>query len=500
MIIPVILSGGSGSRLWPLSRELTPKQLLPLLGQNTLLQATVERLQGLAEVGPPLVVCNEEHRFQVSEQLLAVRALPAAILLEPFGRNTAPAVTVAALTARELFEDPVLLVLPADHLIRDVPLWQEAVAAGLPLAEEGRLVTFGIVPHTAETGYGYIKAGASLGVSAPATAYRVASFVEKPDLQTASGYLEEGGYFWNSGMFMFRASVFLAEVDRWAPAVHAASARAIQGCRRDFDFIRMDADAFSACPNISVDHAVMERTAGAAVVPLAVGWSDIGSWSALWEAWPHDTQGNAAIGDVLAIDSANSLLMAGSRMLAVVGVENLVVVETADAVLVAHRDKVQQVRQVVDHLKIKKREEIQGHRRVSRPWGAYESIDRAERHQVKHLTVKPGASLSLQMHYHRAEHWIVVRGTARITRGEEVFTLSENQSTFIPEGVVHRLENPGRIPLEIIEVQSGSYLGEDDIVRFKDTYGRSLQFERSLSPTLEDSHAPKPRPELFQEL
>ena len=396
----------------------------------------------------------------------------ATILLEPVGRNTAPAVALAALQASAAGEDPLLLVLPADHVIRDAAAFRAAAQAGAALAEEDRLVTFGIVPDKAETGYGYIKAGASLASPVPAAAFAVAAFVEKPDLATAERYVAAGDYYWNSGMFLFRASVYLEELERFAPAMLAACRKALETAQQDLDFIRVDAAAFAACPADSIDYAVMEKTAAAAVIPLAAGWSDVGSWSALWEVAQADAAGNVLVGDVLAADSRNSYLHASSRMLATVGVEDLVVVETADAVLVAGKDRVQDVKKIVEQLKRDGRGEALLHRKVNRPWGSYESIDSAERFQVKHIIVRPGATLSLQMHHHRAEHWVVVRGTARVTRGDEVLTLSENQSTYIPLGVTHRLENPGRIPLELIEVQSGSYLGEDDIVRFEDKYGR----------------------------
>jgi mannose-1-phosphate guanylyltransferase / mannose-6-phosphate isomerase len=483
MIIPVILSGGSGSRLWPMSRELYPKQLLPLVSDRTMLQETVARLEGLPELGNPMVICNEQHRFMVAEQLRQVGADPATILLEPVGRNTAPAAALAALQAGAAGEDPLLLVLPADHVIRDAAAFRAAAQAGAALAEAGKLVTFGIVPAKAETGYGYIKAGEALEAVSPAengtprpspfTPYRVQAFVEKPDLATAERYVAAGDYYWNSGMFLFRASVYLEELERFAPAMLAACKKALEKAQQDLDFVRLDAEAFAACPADSIDYAVMEKTTAAAVIPLAAGWSDVGSWSALCEVAQADAAGNVLVGDVLAADSRNSYLHASSRMLATVGVEDLVVVETADAVLVASKDRVQDVKQIVEQLKRDGRGEALLHRKVNRPWGSYESIDTAERFQVKHIIVRPGATLSLQMHHHRAEHWVVVKGTARVTRGDETLTLSENQSTYIPLGVTHRLENPGKIPLELIEVQSGSYLGEDDIVRFEDNYGRS---------------------------
>jgi len=470
----VVLSGGSGTRLWPLSRAHYPKQLIPLLGERSLLQDTVARLEGLAVAqAPPLVVCNEHHRFMVAEQLHRMGRADAAILLEPEGRNTAPALTLAALMAMESGGDPVLLATPADHLIQDPEAFRAVVARGLDHAREGAVVTFGIVPTHAETGYGYIRRGAPRGEQA----YALAGFREKPDADTARAYLESGEYYWNSGMFMMRASRWLEALQETQPEILDACRRALAGGRRDGDFCRIDAEAFAACPSDSIDYAVMEPLARAGdaqavVLPLEAGWSDVGAWDALWAVGAQDEAGNVTRGDVLSHDSRGNLVFAEHRLVGTVGVEDLIVVETADAVLVAHKDKVQDVKALVDRLKAAGRSEVLHHRRVYRPWGSYESIDAGERFQVKRIVVKPGASLSLQMHHHRAEHWIVVRGTARVTRGEEEFLLSENQSTYIPLGVVHRLENPGTIPLELIEVQSGSYLGEDDIVRFEDRYGR----------------------------
>ena len=488
MIQPVILSGGAGTRLWPLSREEYPKQLLPLNSELTMLQETAARLTGLADIAAPMVVCNEAHRFLVAEQMRLQGGAGGSIILEPCGRNTAPAVAVAALQARVDGTDPVLLVLPADHLIQRVDIFQQAVAAALPLAEAGKLVTFGIVPDKPETGYGYIRAGEALDVRceaaigpdskfpnphlSPLTAFSVAEFVEKPDLGTAQSYLESGDYYWNSGMFLFKASCFLTELERCNPQMLTACQTAHGAVQHDIDFLRLDADLFAACPADSIDYAVMEKTADAAVIPLDAGWNDVGSWSALWEVGAQNSVGNVLRGDVVTEDASNCYLHANSRLVAAVGIENLVVVETADAVLVASKDRVQDVKAIVARLKAQQRPEYLLHKRVNRPWGAYECIDGAERYQVKHITVNPGATLSLQMHHHRAEHWIVVRGTALVTRDGEVITLSENQSTYIPLGVTHRLENPGKIPLELIEVQSGSYLGEDDIVRFDDMYGR----------------------------
>lgn len=466
MIVPVILSGGSGTRLWPLSRKYYPKQFIPLTGERTLFQYTLERLGELARQAPVLVVCNHEHRFMVAEQLRG--SGQARILLEPVGRNTAPAVAAGALEALKEDEGAILLVLPADHVIQDQAAFLAAVAQGREAAESGGLVTFGIVPTRPETGYGYIRAAKAEGVARP-----VERFVEKPDLETAREYVESGEYFWNSGMFMFRADRYLAELEEFEPAMLAACRAACAGAGRDLDFIRLDAKAFAASPSNSIDYAVMERTRSAVVVPLEAGWSDVGSWDALQELGPADERGNVAIGDVLADGSTNCYLRAESRLLATVGLHDHVVVETPDAVLVADRSRVQDVKALVDRLRREGRSECDFHRRVLRPWGSYEGIASAERFQVKRIIVEPGHRLSLQMHHHRAEHWVVVRGTARVYRGEESFLLSEDQSAYIPLGTVHRLENPGVIPLELIEVQTGSYLGEDDIVRYEDTYGRA---------------------------
>ncbi len=469
MIVPVILSGGSGTRLWPLSREAYPKQFLPLVDQNTLLQNTALRIAGLADVATPLVVCNQEHRFMVAEQLRAIGIQPATAILEPVGRNTAPAVAVAALHAQCDGADPTLLILPADHVIADVEGFRTAVRQVATHAEAGRLITFGIVPTAPETGYGYIKAGAPLDDSGVCAVER---FVEKPDADTAQTYFQSGTYSWNSGMFMFRASSFLAELEQFAPAVLAACQQALATGRADRDFLWLDGAAFAACPKDSIDYAVMEKTDHAVVLPLEVGWNDVGSWSALWEVGERNGDGNIARGDVIEVDTRDSYVDATSRLVATVGVEHLVVVETADAVLVATKDRVQDVKTVVDRLKARRRPEGSSHRKVYRPWGFYDSIDLDQRFQVKRIMIKPGACISSQMHHHRAEHWVVVSGTARVHRGDEEYLLTENQSTYIPVGVPHRLTNPGKIPLEIIEVQSGSYLGEDDIVRFEDIYGR----------------------------
>jgi mannose-1-phosphate guanylyltransferase/mannose-6-phosphate isomerase len=467
-LIPVILSGGSGTRLWPLSRESHPKQFLPLLGDRSLLQMTWLRLRGLPGMGPPLVVANEEHRFLVAEQLRQVGAEPSAIILEPVGRNTAPAIAVAAMRAMADGADPVLLVLPSDHVIADEPGFRAAIGEVLAAAEAGELVTFGIVPTAPETGYGYIRAegGSATGVRP------VQRFVEKPDAATAAGYLDTGDYFWNSGMFAFRASRYLEELQRTRPRMVAAAREALDKASVDADFLRLDKAAFSASPSDSIDYAVMESTERAAVLPIDVGWNDVGSWSALWSVVEQDGGGNAHRGDVIARDCHNTLVLGGKRLVALIGLDDVVVVDTDDALLVARRDRVQEVKDIVATLRQDKRPQATWHRKVYRPWGSYDGIDSGERFQVKRIIVKPGASLSLQMHHHRAEHWIVVRGTARVTCGENVFLLGENESTFIPLGSKHRLENPGKQPLELIEVQSGSYLGEDDIVRFEDVYGR----------------------------
>ena len=464
-IQPVILSGGSGTRLWPLSREAYRKQILPLASEQTMLQATWQRVAPIAARGP-LVIANEEHRFVAAEQLQQVGAEPAAIILEPVGRNTAPAIAVAALEATRDGGDALLLVLPSDHVINNETAFRSAVQAAAAAAEAGKLVTFGIVPTGPETGYGYIKAADGQGLRA------VERFVEKPDLGTATRYVSSGQYYWNSGMFLFKASRYLQELERFQPAMLAGSRQAWQQARRDADFTRLDKEAFTAVPSDSIDYAVMEKTADAVVIPLDAGWNDVGSWTALRDVSQQDGDGNAHQGDVIAIDCRNTYAYA-QRLVALVGLDDVVVVETDDAVLVGKADRMQEVKTVVAQLKAEGRSEATWHRKVYRPWGAYDSIDNGERFQVKRITVKPGGTLSLQMHHHRAEHWIVVSGTAEVTRGDEVILLSENQSTYIPLGVTHRLRNPGKLPLELIEVQSGSYLGEDDIVRFEDTYGRS---------------------------
>jgi len=460
---PVILCGGSGTRLWPLSRELYPKQLLALTGTHTMLQETLLRLEGLP-ASPPVVVCNEAHRFLVAEQLRQLELTPSATILEPFGRNTAPAIALAAHAA---LADPVLLVLPADHVIRDVPAFQQAVRTALGAAESGQLVTFGVVARSPETAYGYIHRGAQSGA-----AFRIARFVEKPDERRAREFVKAGDYYWNSGMFMFRARRYLEELERFAPDMARVCATAFRSATADLDFTRIDAATFEPCPADSIDYAVMEKTKDAVVVPLAALWSDVGSFASLHEASERDAQGNVARGDVISEDTEGSYLHSESRLVAAVGLKDHVVIETKDAVLVAPKDRAQDVKKLVARLKELKRPEHFLHREVFRPWGSYDSLENGPRFQVKRLKVNPGATLSLQLHHHRAEHWVVVAGTARVTRGDEVFLLEENQSTYIPVGVKHRVENPGTVPLEIIEVQSGSYLGEDDIVRFEDVYGR----------------------------
>ena len=459
----VIMAGGSGTRLWPLSRMGHPKQFLSLQGKMTMLQQTVERLKGLP-VESAVTICNEEHRFFVAEQLRAIDKL-GSIILEPMGRNTAPAVALAALM--ETDKDPLLLVLAADHVITDVESFTEAVQKAMTLAEQGMLVAFGIVPSEPHTGYGYIKAGSESG-----DGFLVDSFKEKPDQATAETYLEQGGYYWNSGMFLCKASRYLEELKVYRPDIFSACSKAVADVSPDLDFIRVNADAFADCPNDSIDYAVMENTAHAVVVPMNAGWNDIGSWSSLWDVSEKDESGNAKSGDVILHEVRNSYIRADDKLVAAVGVDDLVVVSTKDALLIAHKDRVQDAKLVANKLRDDGRTEWELHREVHRPWGKYDSIDNGDRYQVKRITVNPGAKLSVQMHHHRAEHWVVVSGSAKVTNGKKTFFLSENESTYIPVGVVHALENPGRVPLEIIEIQSGSYLGEDDIVRFEDRYGR----------------------------
>lgn len=470
-VVPVILSGGSGSRLWPLSREHYPKQLLALAGERTMLQQTALRLEGFPGIGSPVLVCNDEHRFLVAEQLREIGKAPANIILEPVGRNTAPALTLAAVMLEKVDPQAIMLVMPADHVIPEIKVFQSAVAEAARAADEGYLATFGIVPTKPETGYGYIRQGQV--ISGHISLHRVAAFVEKPDANTAAGYLSSGEYLWNSGMFVLRASVWLEELARNRPDILSACETAYRQGRQDGEFYRVNRKAFDECPSDSIDYAVMEKTDRAAVVQLDAGWSDIGAWSAIWETEVQDVHGNVIQGDVITHNTSNALLISKHRLVAAVGLRDMIVVETTDAVLVAHKDNSQDVKEIVNRLKQDKRNEHLMHRRVYRPWGSYEGIDAGERFQVKRLIVSPGAAISLQLHHHRAEHWVVVKGTARVTRGEEVILLSENQSTYIPVGMKHRLENPGNIPLEIIEVQSGGYLGEDDIVRFEDRYNRT---------------------------
>lgn len=464
MLVPIIMAGGSGTRLWPLSRSLYPKQFLPLTSDSSMLQETVRRLSGL-KAALPVVICNEEHRFIVAEQLRNDSTL-GKIILEPVGRNTAPAIAIAAHLVSQ-GEDPTLLVLAADHVITDSDSFIAAVKNALPLAESGKLVTFGIVPTSAHTGYGYIKRGDKLGAG-----FSVEQFVEKPNAPVADEYLASSEYYWNSGMFLFKASRYLDELRKHRADIADACEASTENVVSDLDFIRLDEKAFRACPDESIDYAVMEHTEDAVVIPLDAGWNDIGSWSAMWDIADKDNDGNASAGDVLHHNSKNCFVHSDGRFVATVGLEDVVVVDTKDALLVAARDSVQDVKAIVSELKKADRSEFKTHREVFRPWGKYDSVDFGTRYQVKRITVKPKAKLSVQMHHHRAEHWVVVSGTAKVTNGDKTFLVSENESTYIPVGVVHALENPGKVPLELIEVQSGSYLGEDDIVRFEDNYGR----------------------------
>ena len=466
-LIPVILSGGAGTRLWPLSREMYPKQLLALTGERTMLQETALRLAGIAGAGEPIVVCNEAHRFTVAEQLRAVAIQPCGILLEPVGRNTAPAVALAALKAMSIDPEATLIVAPADHVIRDARRFQQAAEVAADLAGNGKLVTFGIVAHAPETGYGYIRRGEGEG-----PAYPVAQFIEKPPLDVAQQFVASGDYFWNSGMFVFQASRYLAELAAFAPDILDASKAAFEAAKTDLDFMRIDKAAFEKCRSDSIDYAVMEKTHDALVLPLDAGWSDVGSWTSLCDALPADEEGNVLQGDVLVHDTHDCYVHSTSRLVAAVGMDDHIIVETKDAILVAPKDRVADVKDLVARMKKSGRSESSLHREVFRPWGSYDSLDNGDRFQVKRLSVKPGGVLSLQMHHHRAEHWIVVQGTARVTCNDKTFLLAENQSTFIPVGATHRIENPGKVALHIVEVQSGSYLGEDDIVRFEDNYGR----------------------------
>lgn len=471
MIIPVIMAGGSGTRLWPLSRQHYPKQLLKLFGDRTMLQQTLLRLAGVPELGPPIVVCNEEHRFMVAEQLQEIGQHDAVIMLEPIARNTAPAIALAALQAREIDKNPTLLVLAADHIIREVPEFQRVVELAVEAAEQGFIATFGVCPLSPETGYGYIKTRKEEGVVRDFVP--VEQFVEKPDLTTAEQYLAAGCYFWNSGMFVFNTDVFLSEMEHYSPDVIVAAEHARTLAVRDLDFIRVDKESFATAPNISIDYALMEKSQKVVCVALDAGWSDVGDWKSFSELSDKDDTGNSFIGDSIDIGSSNTLVFSKDKLVATIGVNNLMIINTPDAVLVADKSCAQQVKSVITQIQQQKRNEHLQHREVYRPWGCYDAIDTGERYQVNRITVNPGASLSLQIHHHRAEHWIVVKGTASVQKGDEVILLSENESTFIPIGSRHRLSNPGKIPLEIVEVQSGSYLNDDDVIRYEDSYGRS---------------------------
>jgi len=467
-IYPVLLSGGTGSRLWPVSRAQMPKQLMPLLSNRSLLQETAQRLANMEEVASPLVIANTEHRFMIAAQFQELGITPTALVLEPVGRNTAAAAAVAAKIVADLDPNGILLLLPADHFIQDVDGFQRAVRSGEVYADEGSIVTFGITPRSPETGYGYIKRGALIGEGA----FAVAQFCEKPDRARAEAFLAEGGYDWNSGIFMARAETLIEEMEIHCPDILAQCAKAVAGSYRDLDFLRLDEPAFQACPSAPIDIAVMEHTSKAVVIPIDIGWSDVGSWNALWDLGDKDDAGNVISGDVVAIDTEGAYVRGNGRLVTTLGVKDLIVVDTGDALLIADKTRVQDIRDVVTRLKELGRGEAELHRRVHRPWGYYESIETGDRYQVKHLMVKPGAALSLQMHHHRAEHWVVVKGTARVVLGNKEMLISENESTYIPIGTAHRLENPGKVPLSIIEIQSGCYLGEDDIVRLDDIYGR----------------------------
>lgn len=486
---PVILAGGSGTRMWPLSRESYPKQFLRLMGEHSLFQETLLRLDGINDIAPPLIVCNEDHRFLVAEHMRQLGQSPLAIALEPVGRNTAPALTMAALMLLDQEAgfsdgDPVMLVLPADHVIRDGPTFRSFVEYAGELASRSGVITFGIVPDSPKTGYGYIRKGRVCCSENSRTAFQVADFVEKPSADAAEQMLESESYLWNSGMFVLRASVWLDEITRMRPDIANACIAACSAITRDGDFYRPDSGLFAECPSESIDYAVMEHLAGGSclngntdciVLPMEVGWTDLGAWSSLWEESPKDDSGNVVKGDVYAQSVSNSLIVSEKRLVAAAGLKDTILIETADAVLAAQRDHVQDVRQLVEELKIDMRAEQENHLTVNRPWGSFETIDSGSRFQVKRLTIRPGEALSLQMHHHRAEHWVVVKGTARVTRGDDTFLLTENQSAYVPVGVEHRLENPGTLPLEVIEVQTGSYLEEDDIVRFEDRYQRHVE-------------------------
>ena len=485
---PVILAGGSGTRMWPLSREAHPKQFLPLMGEHSLFQDTVLRLDGLEEVAAPLILCNEEHRFLVAEHMRQLEKNALAITLEPVGRNTAPALTLAAmmlLDNESAFSDgdPVMLVLPSDHVVRDIETFQKLVRHGIELAQGNTIITFGILPDSPRTGYGYIRMGNRITSDGGSDFFQVAEFVEKPDRDAAKKMIKSEAYLWNSGMFMMRASVWMGELRRLRPDIVDACSDAHAALRRDGDFYRPGATEFAACPSESIDYAVMEHMsegspqgngAKCIVLPMEIGWTDLGAWSSLWEEREQDAGGNVIQGDVYAHSMSNSLIISQRRLVAAVGLEDIILIETADAVLAAHRDRVQDVKELVEQLKSQGRPEHENHLKINRPWGSFETIDIGQRFQVKRLTITPGEALSLQMHHHRAEHWVVVRGTAKVTRGDEVFLLTENQSAYVPVGVSHRLENPGAMPLEVVEVQTGSYLEEDDIVRFEDRYDRHI--------------------------
>lgn len=468
-LVPVILSGGSGTRLWPLSRKQRPKQFLPVVNELTLFQSTILRLQGIKDIELPLIVCNESHRYMVAEQLRELKIENQGIILEPFGRNTASAIALAALYLKQKNQDVHLLVLPADHVITNFEAFHKAISSAMSVSSDGYLTTFGVMPNKPETGYGYIHKGVNLNDDA----FLISSFIEKPDAKRAQKYVEVGNYLWNSGMFLFKASRYLEELEKFQPQIIMQCTKALANKNANAsEFIAVDPEAFSQCNDISVDYAVMEKTDAAVVVPLDAGWNDVGAWSSVWEVGDKDENDNVLRGDTLLCNAHQNLVYTEQRLVALVGVNNLVVVDTKDATLVAHRDHVQDVKKIVDQLNANNRSEATIHREVNRPWGSYDCIDNGQRFQVKRIVVKAGEQLSLQMHHHRAEHWIVVSGTAQVRCGDKTFLLTENQSTYIPLGEVHSLANPGKVPLEIIEVQSGSYLGEDDIVRFEDQYGR----------------------------
>lgn len=466
-MIPVILSGGAGTRLWPLSRKMYPKQFIDLVSEHTLFQETLIRLKNLS-IDAPIIVCNEEHRFTAAENLQQIGIGDAKIVLEPAGRNTAPAIAAAAHVAILSDKDAILLVLPADHTITNVEAFQKAVLQAHELAQNDKLVTFGIKPAYAHTGYGYIEKGRALQNDA----YAIKDFKEKPESKTAEEFFNSNDYLWNSGMFCFKASVILDELKKHSPEIVKHTKESVKKAVTDLDFLRLDKDYFEQCENISIDYAVMEKTSLGAIISLDVGWNDIGSWDALWDSLDKDSDGNSLQGDVIAKDSRNNLVIGNDRLVSILGAENLIIVDTQDALLVADKSRSQNIKSIVETLSSAERSEVKHHRTVYRPWGHYDSICKGERDQVKRITVKPGAKLSIQKHFHRSEHWVVVKGTAHVTKGDELITLTENESVYLPLGVVHALENPGKIPLEIIEIQTGSYLGEDDIVRLKDNYGR----------------------------